>query len=84
LSPTTELPLPYSNVPALKPGPELTALRARTAAEQEARAAREQAHIRNKIEEYDKVASSLERSGNKASAQVYRLEIEKLRRRRRK
>jgi hypothetical protein len=90
LSPTRKLPLPYSNVPALKPGPELTALRASTAAAGRARAttkprtaAREQAHIQKTIETLENAARSLERSGNKSGAQVYRLQIEKLKRRQR-
>lgn len=87
----TKLELPYSNVPALKPGPELRALKTRVAAEQKARAssaaataAREGAHIPKAIEAYTRVAEKLERSGDKARAQVWRLEIEKLKRRRRK
>ena len=91
LGSAAKLELPYSNIPALKPGPERAALNARIAAEQKATApsraasaAREQAHIENTIATYDRVAKSLERSGNKARAQGYRLEIEKLKRRRKK
>jgi hypothetical protein len=81
LSPTTKLSLPYRNMPALKPGPELTALKAKTTAEQAARTAREKTHIRNTISKYDRMVKSLERSGNKAQAQIYLLEIEKLKNR---
>ena len=91
LGPAAKLDLPYSNIPALKPGPERAALTARIAAEQKSRAssraasaAREKARIANTIATYDRLAKSLERSGNKGRAQVYRLEIEKLKRRQKK
>jgi hypothetical protein len=75
LTPEDTLPLPYRNVPALKPGPERTALRGRYAAREKAR---EQAHIRHTISVYERIAKDLDKSGNKARAQMYRLEIEKL------
>jgi hypothetical protein len=90
LSRASKIELPYRTTPALKPGPELTALKAKNAAEQKARAqiqpksaAREKALLQKKIETYERVAKFLESKGDQR-AQVWRLELAKLKKRQKK
>jgi hypothetical protein len=91
LDPTGTIELPYHTTKALKPGPELDALKARAEAERKAklpdpkrvaRVAKEKADLRTRtIAVYEKIIKRLERSGDpkvRARAQLYRLEIAKL------
>jgi hypothetical protein len=79
-------------VKALEPGPELNALKARIAADQKARsaaraaaAAKEKADVARTIADYETIVKRLEQSGDSNSrktAQLYRLQIEKLKKNR--
>jgi hypothetical protein len=96
LNPAAKLELPYSNVKALKPGPELDALKARMDAERKAEladpkrtagVAKEKADLEKTIADYEKIVKRLEASGDpnaRKTAQVYRLELAKLKQQKKK
>jgi uncharacterized protein DUF4157 len=90
LNPAAKLELPFSNVKALKSGPELNALKAKLDAEAKAEladpkriagVAKEKADLEKTIADYEKIVKRLEASSDpnaRKTAQVYRLELAKL------